>query len=347
MEMVVTSELKQDSDNVLRLDFNFFSAPGMLNTFKHVPHTFLDVCEEIMLRSWIPISRSATVNQTFNPKTLIDFGNGDFVSPSRMIQIRYQVSEMMTEIYDNVVPYRHKPRNKENSSIMYEGIPELFDFVIGLIEYKPVHDSWAIFAYHLLSELLKAAHHALVHYFTLTLNENFLQNSQIGTPYQKWAKFTNDDFQAVDKCLKALLPVINHMYSEISCVDYSYGGGSTRSEWKWMETLNKKYTCCQINRDKPSLTLSTINFDGWLEHSRKKFGKVYSFKTAPVVIKTELHIADRSILIEQMKVGKARFNNMRDSLARLAKWLEVNYTMAEVTATRRLDEIVDYSVKHT
>lgn len=258
-----------------------------------------------------------------------------------MVQIRSQVSEKMTEIYDNVVPYHHKSRNKGNFPIMYEGIPELFDFVIGLVEYKPVHDSWAIVAYHLLSELLKTAHHALVHYFTLTLNEEFLQNSHIGAPYQKWAKFTNDDFQAVDKCLKALLPVISHMYSEISNVDYSYGGGSTRSEWIWLETLKKKYTCCQINQGNPSLTLSTINFDGWLEHSRKKFGNVYSFKTAPVVIKTKLHIADRSILIEQMNVGKARLDKMMDSLDRLAKWLEANYTIAEVTATHRLYEIVD------
>jgi hypothetical protein len=28
----------------------------------------------------------------------------------------------------------------------------------------------------------------------LTLNEHFLQNSSIGTPYEKWAKFTNEDF---------------------------------------------------------------------------------------------------------------------------------------------------------
>ncbi|MBC7819082.1 MAG: hypothetical protein IAG10_19505 [Planctomycetaceae bacterium] len=36
--------------------------------------------------------------------------------------------------------------------------------------------------------------HAATHYLPLTLNEHFLQNSSIGTPYEKWAKFTNEDF---------------------------------------------------------------------------------------------------------------------------------------------------------
>lgn len=36
--------------------------------------------------------------------------------------------------------------------------------------------------------------HALTHYLTKDLSAPFLQNSHLGTPYQKWARFTNDDF---------------------------------------------------------------------------------------------------------------------------------------------------------
>jgi hypothetical protein len=36
--------------------------------------------------------------------------------------------------------------------------------------------------------------HALTHYFPISLSEPFLQNSSLGTPYEKWRKFRNDDF---------------------------------------------------------------------------------------------------------------------------------------------------------
>ena len=39
--------------------------------------------------------------------------------------------------------------------------------------------------------------YALSHYFDLSLEEHFLQHSSFGSPYAKWAKFTNDDFEAL------------------------------------------------------------------------------------------------------------------------------------------------------
>lgn len=47
--------------------------------------------------------------------------------------------------------------------------------------------------------------HALEHYLPLTLNEHFLQNSSLGTPYQKWARFTNDDFEELSFAINNLL----------------------------------------------------------------------------------------------------------------------------------------------
>jgi hypothetical protein len=82
------------------------------------------------------------------------------------------------------------------------------------------------------------------------------------------------------------------------------------------------------------LIVSAINFDGWLDLSRKRFGTVYNFKTAPVIIKTEHRIADRSVLMELKYAGKGCVDKMSASLTRLATWLEKNYTMAEVTAAR-------------
>jgi hypothetical protein len=47
--------------------------------------------------------------------------------------------------------------------------------------------------------------YALDHYFTLTLQESFLQNSSIGPPYQKWAYFTNADFGLLSFTIHNLL----------------------------------------------------------------------------------------------------------------------------------------------
>ena len=36
--------------------------------------------------------------------------------------------------------------------------------------------------------------YAITHYFPIPLSMPYLQNSSIGSPYEKWRKFTNDDF---------------------------------------------------------------------------------------------------------------------------------------------------------
>ena len=65
----------------------------------------------------------------------------------------------------------------------YKGLPELFEYVIGLVERRQKREIQAIMAFHLLCEILNASEHAIFHYFVLTLNESFLQNPQHGPPY--------------------------------------------------------------------------------------------------------------------------------------------------------------------
>ena len=341
MELVVTAVQKQDTFDAVHIHFNFFADPARqwnrsLKYAKHLSHAYLDACEEIMMRAWIPIGKSASVRETHNPRSLlIDFGNGELVHPAYQVDIRYHVAIWMTETYDNVVPYRIKSRQNDNPLPLYEGIPEFIDFAISLVEHKPKCDSLAIVAYHLLGDIVHAAEHGLRHYLTLTLEESFLQNSHIGTPYQKWAKFTSEDFKSLDICLKSLIPVLDDIYSEISMVDDSYGAESRRSSFLWFAEFDKRYTSCVVSFNTASLTVSAINFGGWLDVSYMKFGNVYCFKTAPVVTKTEMPVVDRSVLLELQRVGKIRVEKMKTSLVRLAGWLEVNYTMADVIASRR------------
>lgn len=90
---------------------------------------------------------------------------------------------------------------------IYKGIPELFEYVIGLEERRPKRDIESIIVFNLLRKILSATEHAIIHYFTLTLSEPFLQNSQHGSPYQKWALVTNENFQRVDQYVKSLKPL--------------------------------------------------------------------------------------------------------------------------------------------
>ncbi len=57
--------------------------------------------------------------------------------------------------------------------------------------------------------------YALYHYMPLSLKEPFLQDSSIGTPYEKWAKFTNSDFNMLSKRVDILLRFTVRLIHEI------------------------------------------------------------------------------------------------------------------------------------
>ncbi|MDX9980068.1 MAG: hypothetical protein RBU25_08610 [Lentisphaeria bacterium] len=56
--------------------------------------------------------------------------------------------------------------------------------------------------------------YALTHYLPLRLSESFLQNSSIGTPYEKWARFTNDDFAMLSFAVTNLLRYTSRLIHE-------------------------------------------------------------------------------------------------------------------------------------
>jgi hypothetical protein len=59
--------------------------------------------------------------------------------------------------------------------------------------------------YMLQRDVINHYRHALMHYLTVDLSSPFLQNSSHGTPYQKWAKFTNEDFDRLFFSISNLL----------------------------------------------------------------------------------------------------------------------------------------------
>jgi hypothetical protein len=72
-------------------------------------------------------------------------------------------------------------------------------------------------------DVINQYEHALKHYLTLTLYEPFLQNSSLGTPYQKWAYFTNEDFGRLSFLVHNLLTYTSRLIHETECLALSEG----------------------------------------------------------------------------------------------------------------------------
>lgn len=64
-------------------------------------------------------------------------------------------------------------------------------------------------------DFLNHLSYAANHYLTVPLTAPFLQKSSIGTPYQKWAKFTNEDFNLLDYSFWLLLQSTSRLWHEV------------------------------------------------------------------------------------------------------------------------------------
>ena len=214
---------------------------------------------------------------------------------------------------------------------IYKGLPELFEYVIGLVERRQKREIQAIMAFHLLSEILTASEYAIVHYFALTLNESFLQNSQHGSPYQKWALFTNENFSKVDQYLKLLTPIIEHFLGPETVLN-SHVDGFKKILFLFYR-LNNEYACCEVRLDEPLLTISAIGFDCWLDTAKGSLKPTPSGirEFPPIAIKSVISIADRSVLKNLQSEGLIRVEELRVLLMRFAAWLEANYVMSDIT----------------
>ena len=75
--------------------------------------------------------------------------------------------------------------------------------------------------------------YAATHYLPLTLDEHFLQDSSIGNPYEKWAKFTNDDFDVLAFTVTNLIRYTTRLIHETESVAFEaerrYRESSARS----------------------------------------------------------------------------------------------------------------------
>lgn len=85
--------------------------------------------------------------------------------------------------------------------------------------------------------------YALDHYLTVPLDAPYLQNSSLGTPYQKWAHFTNEDFALLSFAVHNLLRYTSRLVHESELLEL-------RNEGRYSETksTSNAYTnpICEI-----------------------------------------------------------------------------------------------------
>lgn len=221
---------------------------------------------------------------------------------------------------------------------MLEGLPSLFRYLIDGVAIERRCGSLEIVVYHLLGDVVNAAKHALIHYLPLTLDEEFLQHSSIGTPYQKWAKFTNEDFQDLDNCLRRLVPAVWNWYHQP--FDQSHRDPrSIKGVWRWFNAIKTDYVACVVNPSEPSLTTSALGMDAWVEPTHRELlrfendlGQDKGESSAPIVTRMTYDISDRSVLAELQRAGLARLGELEALNAQFATWLQAHCTMQDIVA---------------
>lgn len=77
-----------------------------------------------------------------------------------------------------------------NLVTIFEHVVNAFIDFEDALEVRPLPTT----VYLMQRDVINHYRYALTHYFPISLSEPYLQNSSIGPPYEKWRKFTNEDF---------------------------------------------------------------------------------------------------------------------------------------------------------
>ena len=80
--------------------------------------------------------------------------------------------------------------------------------------------SVAITVYMLQQDVINSYKCALEHYFTISLSEPYLKNSSLGTPYQKWKHFTNENYISLSFSINNLLRYTSRLLHESELLFY-------------------------------------------------------------------------------------------------------------------------------
>jgi len=218
----------------------------------------------------------------------------------------------------------------------------------GLLEVKPLPAT----VFLLQCDVINHYRYALTHYFNLTLQEHYLQNSSLGTPYEKWAKITNDDWEEFSFCTHHLIRYTSRLihetwcpalrnaeqYSELARLSNGYtnpicdinykhrsigvriGAEETLAVTPFAKSASHEGTVRVISAGEGSSQWfhTTVNAEG--EEIEREISKDHFIELTRTLREREYEIHDRSILTTLQLQG----------LAEVEKLAELNYQFGEL-----------------
>jgi hypothetical protein len=116
---------------------------------------------------------------------------------------------------------------------LFEGANRAMAVASGRLRVAPLPAT----VYMMQVDVLNHYRYALTHYFTLGLTERCLQNSSLGSPYEKWMFFTNKDFGMLSFAVHNLLRYTSRLFHETEVRELR---GAER--FREMKTESNRYT---------------------------------------------------------------------------------------------------------
>ena len=183
-----------------------------------------------------------------------------------------------------------------NLALIFEHAVEAFEEFGEALEVPPL----PVAVYLMQRDVINHYRHALTHYFPISLSAHYLQNSSIGTPFEKWRKFTNDDFGMLAFAIHNLIRYSGRLVHETLEVGLrkqdrlrERGNRKQRSDSFTAAlcdiALRQRQIGIQINLDN-SLEITPFNYDG-LANNR-------------------LEIGNRELLVELCAAGNSEISSL-------------------------------------
>ena len=226
---------------------------------------------------------------------------------------------------------------------MLKGLPSICEYFSRVALDERHRGSGSVVIYHDFGDVINAAEYALNHYFPLTLKEPYLQNSSVGTPYEKWAMFTNEDFAALDVCLQRLLSDVFNQYclSNVpKTAEETVTWASSKDAAHWFRTVHSEWKSCYIAKDKPELSFSCVNLDGWIEPKPVNFKRLWNradfeertTQLPTIIEKVGQDISSRATISTLAVEGLAQIEQLRKVHAQFAKGIRETMNIEIIVA---------------
>lgn len=224
---------------------------------------------------------------------------------------------------------------------MLDGLPELGRYLTNLVLGAGRRDALAIVVFHHLGDVLDAVRFALGGSLTQRLDDPHLQNSSFGSPYRKWAEFTNDGFAKVDECVRRLL-VASHTYYQRSFDPLtSRVRGNNKDAAHWFGTVARQFVSFRAELDQPRVTVGSVHLAGWVMSDEPTFLNVWNTDiarggpAAPEIVSSRtLSIAERGALTALFPRARGNRDALAEALTAFATGLRADCSMEDVTARR-------------